>query len=172
MDWVELGTAIFPIELSLLLRRMLSRLLQFQKSQKQKQTQVGTSILQASPKSLIIFYLSWVMLITQSSISCRNVARSPSHLKPSTLTPIQSALPSLLLPHIQQTRPSSSQRRWQDRQSRDPFARQARVQGLKSRAAFKLLQMNDKYRLFRPGQTVVDLGYAPGSWSQVGKKQY
>jgi len=41
------------------------------------------------------------------------------------------------------------------------------VQGLKSRAAFKLLQINDRYRLFRPGQTVVDLGFAPGSWSQV-----
>jgi 21S rRNA (uridine2791-2'-O)-methyltransferase len=41
------------------------------------------------------------------------------------------------------------------------------VQGLKSRAAFKLLQINERYRLFRPGMTVVDLGFAPGSWSQV-----
>lgn len=47
------------------------------------------------------------------------------------------------------------------------FAKEARVQGLKSRAAFKLLELNDKHKLFRPGQTVVDLGYAPGSWSQV-----
>jgi hypothetical protein len=38
---------------------------------------------------------------------------------------------------------------------------------LKSRAAFKLLQINERYRLFRPGMTVVDLGFAPGSWSQV-----
>ena len=59
--------------------------------------------------------------------------------------------------------------RWLDRQSRDKFAREAKVQGLKSRAAFKLLQINEKYRLFRPGQTVVDLGYAPGSWSQVSR---
>ncbi|ETI19398.1 hypothetical protein G647_09231 [Cladophialophora carrionii CBS 160.54] len=43
----------------------------------------------------------------------------------------------------------------------------AKVQGLKSRAAFKLLQINERYRLFRPGMTVVDLGFAPGSWSQV-----
>ncbi|OCT46293.1 Ribosomal RNA methyltransferase MRM2, mitochondrial [Cladophialophora carrionii] len=49
----------------------------------------------------------------------------------------------------------------------DHFARAAKVQGLKSRAAFKLLQINERYRLFRPGMTVVDLGFAPGSWSQV-----
>ncbi|EXJ53945.1 ribosomal RNA large subunit methyltransferase J [Cladophialophora yegresii CBS 114405] len=49
----------------------------------------------------------------------------------------------------------------------DQFARAAKVQGLKSRAAFKLLQINERYRLFRPGMTVVDLGFAPGSWSQV-----
>ncbi len=61
----------------------------------------------------------------------------------------------------------ASSHRWLERQSSDRFARQARVQGLKSRAAFKLLQINERYRLFRPGQTVVDLGYAPGSWSQV-----
>jgi 21S rRNA (uridine2791-2'-O)-methyltransferase len=41
------------------------------------------------------------------------------------------------------------------------------VHGLKSRAAFKLLQINDKYKIFKRGNTVVDLGYAPGSWSQV-----
>ena len=65
----------------------------------------------------------------------------------------------------------ASSKRWVERQSKDRFAREARVQGLKSRAAFKLLQINDKYRLFRPGQTVVDLGYAPGSWSQVWKSR-
>ena len=65
----------------------------------------------------------------------------------------------------------ASSKRWVERQSKDRFAREARVQGLKSRAAFKLLQINDKYRLFRPGQTVVDLGYAPGSWSQVWEKR-
>ncbi|OAL38507.1 hypothetical protein AYO20_02156 [Fonsecaea nubica] len=48
----------------------------------------------------------------------------------------------------------------------DQFARAAKVQGLKSRAAFKLLQINERYRLFKPGMTVVDLGFAPGSWSQ------
>ncbi|OKL55738.1 hypothetical protein UA08_09116 [Talaromyces atroroseus] len=57
--------------------------------------------------------------------------------------------------------------RWQSRQRSDIFTREAVVKGLKSRAAFKLLQIDEQYRVFRGGQTVVDLGYAPGSWSQV-----
>ncbi|KAL4974543.1 FtsJ-like methyltransferase-domain-containing protein [Aspergillus desertorum] len=61
----------------------------------------------------------------------------------------------------------SSSKRWQARQLKDHFTREAAVQGLKSRAAFKLLQIDEKYRVFKSGQTVVDLGYAPGSWSQV-----
>ncbi|KAF7858605.1 hypothetical protein EAF04_009205 [Stromatinia cepivora] len=62
---------------------------------------------------------------------------------------------------------SSSSTRWKTRQGKDSFSREAKVQGLKSRAAFKLLEIDAKYRIFRRGQTVVDLGYAPGSWSQV-----
>ncbi|OQE20425.1 hypothetical protein PENSTE_c013G04814 [Penicillium steckii] len=61
----------------------------------------------------------------------------------------------------------ASSKRWQARQQKDQFTREAAVQGLKSRAAFKLLQIDEKYRIFKRGQTVVDLGYAPGSWSQV-----
>ncbi|OIW28937.1 23S ribosomal RNA methyltransferase [Coniochaeta ligniaria NRRL 30616] len=66
-------------------------------------------------------------------------------------------------------RRSSSNSRWKQRQGSDVFAREAKVQGLKSRAAFKLLEMDAKYQLFRKGAVVVDLGYAPGSWSQVAK---
>ncbi|RMZ82233.1 hypothetical protein DV738_g1772, partial [Chaetothyriales sp. CBS 135597] len=62
---------------------------------------------------------------------------------------------------------SARSKRWVQRQTSDPFTRAAKVAGLKSRAAFKLLQINDGYRLFKPGMTVVDLGFAPGSWSQV-----
>lgn len=62
---------------------------------------------------------------------------------------------------------SSSNQRWITRQKSDRFAKEAKVANLKSRAAFKLLQINERYRIFRPGQTVVDLGFAPGSWSQV-----
>ncbi|RMZ74929.1 hypothetical protein DV737_g5595, partial [Chaetothyriales sp. CBS 132003] len=68
--------------------------------------------------------------------------------------------PSVALEHY-------SSKRWVQRQSSDSFTRAAKVAGLKSRAAFKLLQINDRYGLFKPGMTVVDLGFAPGSWSQV-----
>ncbi|PYH47711.1 RlmE family RNA methyltransferase [Aspergillus saccharolyticus JOP 1030-1] len=71
-----------------------------------------------------------------------------------------------LVRHLTIKRHSSS-KRWQTRQLKDHFTKEAVVQGLKSRAAFKLLQIDDKYRVFQSGQTVVDLGYAPGSWSQV-----
>ncbi|ROV89637.1 hypothetical protein VSDG_08088 [Cytospora chrysosperma] len=64
-------------------------------------------------------------------------------------------------------RNASTGSQWHARQSRDQYARAAKTQGLKSRAAFKLLEMDARYQVFRPGQTVVDLGYAPGSWSQV-----
>ncbi|ETS81428.1 hypothetical protein PFICI_06430 [Pestalotiopsis fici W106-1] len=69
------------------------------------------------------------------------------------------------------TRYSSSNSRWKQRQGNDFFAREARVQGLKSRAAFKLLEMDSRYKIFKKGQMVVDLGYAPGSWSQVAQER-
>src|SRR6266513_3597602 len=61
-------------------------------------------------------------------------------------------------PHYQflQFYPSSSSTRWRARQVRDRFAKEAKVQGLKSRAAFKLLEIDSKYRIFSPGQTVID----------------
>lgn len=70
-------------------------------------------------------------------------------------------------PRRSSVRPASSSTLWKSRQTRDRYAKEAKVRGLKSRAAFKLLEMNQRYRLFKPGATVVDLGYAPGSWSQV-----
>ncbi|KAI1862592.1 uncharacterized protein JN550_010117 [Neoarthrinium moseri] len=66
---------------------------------------------------------------------------------------------------------SSSNSRWKQRQGNDFYAREAKVQGLKSRAAFKLLEMDSKYKIFKRGQTVIDLGYAPGSWSQVAQER-
>ncbi|KAI0892224.1 23S ribosomal RNA methyltransferase [Annulohypoxylon nitens] len=62
---------------------------------------------------------------------------------------------------------SSSSSRWKQRQGSDYHAKKAKLLNLKSRAAFKLLEIDSKYRLFKRGQTVIDLGYAPGSWSQV-----
>ncbi|KAF5869436.1 putative 21s rrna (uridine -2 -o)-methyltransferase mrm2 protein [Botrytis fragariae] len=69
--------------------------------------------------------------------------------------------------HVRNASSSSSSTRWKSRQGKDSWAREAKVKGLKSRAAFKLLEIDTKYKIFKRGQTVVDLGYAPGSWSQV-----
>ncbi len=53
----------------------------------------------------------------------------------------------------------------------DPWVQKARADGLRSRAAYKLMEINEKDRLLRPGMVVVDLGAAPGSWSQVVAKR-
>ena len=60
-----------------------------------------------------------------------------------------------------------SNKEWLRRHVTDPYVRKARAQGYRSRAAFKLLQLDEKERFLRPGITVVDLGAAPGGWSQV-----
>jgi 23S rRNA (uridine2552-2'-O)-methyltransferase len=56
---------------------------------------------------------------------------------------------------------------WLERQLNDPFVAQAKREGYRSRAAYKLIEIAVKYALFRPGQRIVDLGAAPGGWSQV-----
>ena len=62
---------------------------------------------------------------------------------------------------------SSSSRRWLERQLNDPYVARARSAGFRGRAAFKLIEIDDKHRLIRKGARVVDLGAAPGGWSQV-----
>jgi len=62
---------------------------------------------------------------------------------------------------------AKSSKQWLRRHVTDPYVRKARAQGYRSRAAFKLLELAEKEKLFRPGQLVVDLGAAPGGWSQV-----
>jgi 23S rRNA (uridine2552-2'-O)-methyltransferase len=56
---------------------------------------------------------------------------------------------------------------WLERQLNDPYVAQARREGYRSRAAYKLIEIDDKYRLMHPSQRIVDLGAAPGGWSQV-----
>ena len=56
---------------------------------------------------------------------------------------------------------------WLERQLNDPYVAQARREGYRSRAAYKLLEIDEKYRLFKPGLRIVDLGAAPGGWSQI-----
>lgn len=56
---------------------------------------------------------------------------------------------------------------WLERQLNDPYVRRARAEGYRGRAAFKILELDDKYRFLVPGARVVDLGCAPGGWCQV-----
>ena len=65
---------------------------------------------------------------------------------------------------------SKSSRRWLDRHFSDDYVKQAQERGYRSRAAFKLLEIQEKQRLVKPGQVVVDLGAAPGGWSQVARE--
>ncbi|MBK5967456.1 MULTISPECIES: 23S rRNA (uridine(2552)-2'-O)-methyltransferase RlmE [Thiorhodovibrio] len=62
---------------------------------------------------------------------------------------------------------SKSSQRWLARQRSDPYVKQAQAQGYRSRAAYKLLEIDAKDRLLRPGLRALDLGAAPGGWSQV-----
>lgn len=62
---------------------------------------------------------------------------------------------------------SLSSRRWLERQLADPYVAEAHRRGFRSRAAFKLLEIDDRFRLLRMGGRVVDLGAAPGGWTQV-----
>ena len=60
-----------------------------------------------------------------------------------------------------------SQVKWLQRQLNDPYVKRAQLEGFRGRAAFKILELNEKYNFLIPGSRVVDLGCAPGGWSQV-----
>jgi 23S rRNA (uridine2552-2'-O)-methyltransferase len=62
---------------------------------------------------------------------------------------------------------TASSQRWLERQLNDPYVAAAKRVGYRSRAAYKLIEIDDKFRILKPGQRVVDLGAAPGGWSQV-----
>ncbi len=66
---------------------------------------------------------------------------------------------------------AKSDKRWLRRHVTDPYVIRAKAQGYRSRAAFKLIEINEKEKFLRPGATVVDLGAAPGSWSQVAAEK-
>ena len=61
----------------------------------------------------------------------------------------------------------ASSTRWLSRQLNDPYVAEAKAKGYRSRAAFKLIELDDKFHLLKPGARVLDLGAAPGGWSQV-----
>src|SRR5271169_6406510 len=60
-----------------------------------------------------------------------------------------------------------SSQRWLERQLNDPYVREAKTKGYRSRAAFKLAELDDKFHFLKRGAHVLDLGAAPGGWSQV-----
>ncbi len=64
-----------------------------------------------------------------------------------------------------------SSKLWLERQLNDPYVAQAKREGFRSRAAYKLTEIDDKFHLLKSGMTVVDLGAAPGGWSQVAAKR-
>ena len=66
---------------------------------------------------------------------------------------------------------SASSTRWLERQLNDPYVAEARRLGYRSRAAFKLLELDDRYHFLKPGRRVIDLGAAPGGWTQVAVRR-
>lgn len=66
---------------------------------------------------------------------------------------------------------SESSRQWLQRQLNDPYVAAAKREGFRSRAAYKLKEIDDKYRILKPGMAVIDLGAAPGGWSQVAAER-
>ncbi len=68
-------------------------------------------------------------------------------------------------------RRTPSSRAWLERQLSDPYVARAKREGFRSRAAYKLAEIDDKYRLLKPGARVVDLGAAPGGWSAVAAER-
>ena len=64
-----------------------------------------------------------------------------------------------------------SQKRWLERQLNDPYVARAKREGMRSRAAYKLIEIDDKYHLLKPGGRVVDLGAAPGGWSEIAARR-
>ncbi|GJE19388.1 RlmE family RNA methyltransferase [Methylobacterium marchantiae] len=65
---------------------------------------------------------------------------------------------------------TASQKRWLERQLNDPYVARAKREGYRSRAAFKLIEIDERHKILKPNQKIIDLGAAPGGWSQVAAK--
>ena len=68
---------------------------------------------------------------------------------------------------LKKSKRTESSKRWISRQLNDPYVSEAQKRGYRSRSAFKLLQINEKFNLFKSGMIIIDLGCAPGGWLQV-----
>lgn len=69
------------------------------------------------------------------------------------------------------TKKLKSNRAWIERHINDPFVKRSRAEGYRARSVYKLIELNDKEKLLKPGFTVVELGAAPGSWTQVVREK-
>src|SRR5262245_21205591 len=72
---------------------------------------------------------------------------------------------------VRTKRLKASSSRWLERQLNDPYVAEAKKQGYRSRAAFKLIELDDKFHLLKKNATVLDLGAAPGGWSQIARER-
>jgi 23S rRNA (uridine2552-2'-O)-methyltransferase len=72
---------------------------------------------------------------------------------------------------VRKTGLKNSSRRWLERHLNDPYVHRAHAEGYRSRAAFKLIEIDDRHRLLSPGKRVIDLGAAPGGWCQVAAER-
>jgi len=83
----------------------------------------------------------------------------------------KSGAPRALKVRVKDKRKSVSSKQWLERQLNDPYVVRARREGYRSRSAFKLIEIDDKARILKRGARVIDLGAAPGGWSQVAVKR-
>lgn len=80
--------------------------------------------------------------------------------------------PRMLSRHIATARKrSASSARWLNRQINDPYVAMAKKDGYRARSAYKLIELNEKFGFLKPGKRVVDLGAAPGGWTQIAVKE-
>ena len=71
---------------------------------------------------------------------------------------------------VKKTKLKASSRRWLERHINDPYVQRARLEGYRARAAFKLLEIDEKHNILSGARRIIDLGAAPGSWSQIAAK--
>ncbi|MBN9070492.1 MAG: RlmE family RNA methyltransferase [Rhizobiales bacterium] len=77
----------------------------------------------------------------------------------------------VLKSRVRNTSLKESSRRWLERHMNDPYVQRSKVEGYRSRAAYKLIEIDDKHHLLKPGARVIDLGAAPGGWCQVAAER-
>nr|WP_272210056.1 RlmE family RNA methyltransferase [Marinicella sp. W31]MDC2875913.1 RlmE family RNA methyltransferase [Marinicella sp. W31] len=71
---------------------------------------------------------------------------------------------------VKKTKLKASSRRWIERHINDPYVQRAKTEGFRARAAYKLLEIDEKHQILKGARRIIDLGAAPGSWSQIAAK--